>query len=97
MLRHPGRLLAPGEFVPPAVVGFIGRQLDLDGDELADYAVRSETRHEHLAELRWVITVRAHRFEEEVVSLSATSDCGAAGAGLHAGRAAAVEQPRRRG
>ena len=31
---------------------FIGRQLDLDGDELADYAVRSETRHEHLAELR---------------------------------------------
>ena len=52
MLRHPGRLLAPGEFVPPAVVGFIDRQLNLDGDELADYAVRSETRHEHLAELR---------------------------------------------
>ena len=52
VLRYPGRLLSPGEFVPPAVVGFIGRQLDLDGDELADYAVRSETRHEHLAELR---------------------------------------------
>ena len=30
----------------------IGHQLDLDGDELADYAVRSGTRHEHLAELR---------------------------------------------
>ena len=52
VLRYPGRLLAPGEFVPPAVVDFIGRQLDLDGDELADYAMRSETRHEHLAELR---------------------------------------------
>ena len=52
VLRYPGRLLAPGEFVPPAVVDFIGRQLDLDGYELADYAVRSETRHEHLAELR---------------------------------------------
>ena len=52
VLRHPGRLLTPGEFVPPAVVDFIGRQLDLDGDDLADYAVRSETRHEHLAELR---------------------------------------------
>ena len=38
--------------MPPAVVDFIGRQLDLDGDELADYAVRSETRHDHLAELR---------------------------------------------
>ena len=52
VLRYPGRLLAQGEFVPPAVVDFIGHQLDLDGDELADYAVRSETRHEHLAELR---------------------------------------------
>ena len=52
VLRHPGRLLAPGEFVPPAVVDFIGRQLDVDGDDLADYAVRSATRHDHLAELR---------------------------------------------
>ena len=52
VLRYPGRLLTPGEFVPPAVVDFIGRQLDLDGEELADYAVRSETRHEHLADLR---------------------------------------------
>ena len=52
VLRYPGRLLAQGEFVPPTVVDFIGHQLDLDGDELADYAVRSETRHEHLAELR---------------------------------------------
>ena len=52
VLRPPGRLAAPGEFVSPAVVDFIERQLDLDGDELADYAVRSETRHEHLAELR---------------------------------------------
>ena len=51
VLRYPGRLLAPGEFVPP-VVDFVGRQLHLDGEELGDYAVRSETRHEHLAELR---------------------------------------------
>ena len=44
VLRHPGRLLAPGEFVPPAVVDFIGRQLDLDldGDDLADYAPAAE-------------------------------------------------------
>ena len=52
VLRYPGRLMAPGELVPPPVVDFIGRQLHLDGDELADYAERSETRHEHLAELR---------------------------------------------
>ena len=31
--RYPGRLLAPGEFVPPAVVDFIGRQFDLYGAE----------------------------------------------------------------
>ena len=43
VLRYPGRLLTPGEFVPRAVVDFIGRQLDLEADELADYAVGSET------------------------------------------------------
>ena len=59
VLRHPGRLLAPGEFVPPAVVDFIGRQLDVDGDDLADYAVRSATRHEHLAELRRLYAFRS--------------------------------------
>ena len=48
---YPGRLLAPGELVPRPVVDFIGRQLDLDGDDLADYAARIETRHDHLAEL----------------------------------------------
>ena len=51
VLRYPGRLLAPGELVPRPVVDFIGRQLDLDGDDLADYAARIETRHDHLAEL----------------------------------------------
>ena len=28
VLRYPGRLLAPGEFIPPAVVDFIGRRQD---------------------------------------------------------------------
>ena len=50
VLRDPGGLLAPGEFVPPPVVDFIGRQLHLDGEELGDYAVRSETRHVGVAE-----------------------------------------------
>ena len=45
------RQLAPGELVPRPVVDFIARQLDLDGDDLADYAARIETRHDHLAEL----------------------------------------------
>ena len=84
MLRHPGRLLAPGEFVPPAVVGFIGRQLNLDGDELADYAVRSETRHEHLAELRRLYGFRSfsggaarelvERFRDEAEQVQSNED-----------------------
>ena len=59
VLRYPGRLLAPGELVPRPVVDFIGRQLDLDGDDLADYAVRIETRHDHLAELHRLYEFRS--------------------------------------
>lgn len=51
-LRYPGRVLAPGELIPAEVVEFIGAQLGLHADDLAEYATREETRHEHLAELR---------------------------------------------
>ena len=46
VLRYPGRLLTPGEFVPPAVVDFIGRQLDLDGGRTCRLrgAVRDQAR-----------------------------------------------------
>ena len=46
VLHYPGRLLAPGEFIPPAVVDFVGRQLDLDGYELGRLrgAVRDPAR-----------------------------------------------------
>ena len=51
-LRYPGRLLAPGELIPAEITAFIGAQLELNADALIPYAVREETRHEHLAELR---------------------------------------------
>ncbi|MHA6645346.1 Tn3 family transposase [Mesorhizobium sp. A623] len=54
VLRYPGRILAPGEIIPLEIVEFIGAQLGLNGDDLLDYAVREETRHEHLAELRQI-------------------------------------------
>ena len=46
VLRYPGRLLTPGAFVPPAVVDFIGRQLDLDGGRTCRLrgAVRDQAR-----------------------------------------------------
>ena len=51
-LRYPGRLLAPSELIPAEITAFIGAQLGLNADALIAYAVREETRHEHLAELR---------------------------------------------
>jgi len=59
VLRYPGRILAPGELIPREVLEFIGAQLGLRADDLADYAVREETRHEHLAELRRIYGFRS--------------------------------------
>ena len=36
---------------PVVDVDFIGRQLGLDGDDLARYAARTAARHDHLAEM----------------------------------------------
>ena len=51
-LRYPGRLLVPGEVIPLAVTRFLAAQLGIRPDDLAGYAAREETRHEHLATLR---------------------------------------------
>lgn len=51
-LRYPGRLLAPGEVIPLAVTRFLAAQLGIRPDDLAGYAAREETRHDHLAALR---------------------------------------------
>lgn len=51
-LRYPDRLLGPGETISLAVSRFIAAQLGLKSDDLADYAMREETRREHLQALR---------------------------------------------
>ncbi len=53
-LRYPGRLLSPGELIPRPVSEFLAAQLGLRADDLVEYAVREETRHEHLAALRTI-------------------------------------------
>lgn len=66
-LRYPGRLLASGEVIPPEVTRFLGAQLGLGSDALAEYATRSETRRDHLIVLRQAYGFRmfsGHRAHE---------------------------------
>src|SRR3546814_15136166 len=51
-LRYPGRTLAPGELIPHTVSAFLGAQLGIAGETPAAYAVRRQTRHQHMEALR---------------------------------------------
>ncbi len=51
-LRYPGRMLVPGEVIPLAVSAFLGAQLGIAGDTLVRYAVRRQTRQQHMEVLR---------------------------------------------
>ncbi|WP_426575619.1 Tn3 family transposase [Xenorhabdus stockiae] len=52
VLRYPGRRLFPGELIPKTVLSFIAAQLGIPGDVLITYAVRRQTRQEHMEILR---------------------------------------------
>ena len=56
--RYPGRLLAVGENIPLNVLHFIAAQLGMRTEDLDGYAIREETRREHLAELRRIYGYR---------------------------------------
>jgi TnpA family transposase len=51
MMRHPGRVLMPGETPPRAMIHYIAGQLDADPGKFTFYARREETRREHIAHL----------------------------------------------
>ncbi len=53
-LRYPGRLLSPGELIPQELTQFLAAQLGLRVEDLSEYAMREETRHDHLAALRMI-------------------------------------------
>jgi hypothetical protein len=57
-LRHPGRLIRPGELVPLEVVRFVGEQFDIDPGELAGYAARAPTRYDHFDVLQAIFGFR---------------------------------------
>ena len=56
--RYPGRLLQPGELIPPRMLAFIGAQLGVSADELVEYGGRSETRYQHSAALQQIYLYR---------------------------------------
>ena len=58
-LRFPGRALAHGQLRPAEITSFIAAQLGLKEADLETYAVREETRHEHMALLREAFGYRA--------------------------------------
>jgi hypothetical protein len=51
-LRYPGRLLAPGEVIPAEILNFLAPQIGINAEDLASYAGRRQTRHEHLDAIR---------------------------------------------
>lgn len=57
-LRYPGRLLRPGELIPLAPLTFVGEQLGIEPQTLADYATRGPARYEQLDTLRAVFGFR---------------------------------------
>jgi TnpA family transposase len=57
-LRYPGRLLRPGELIPSVVLRFVGEQLGIEGDALAGYAVRFQTRYAHSSTLQEIFGYR---------------------------------------
>ncbi len=56
--RYPGRLLLAGEVIPLNVIRFIAAQLGMRAEDLVGYAVREETRREHLADIRLIYGYR---------------------------------------
>ena len=56
--RYPGRILAVGEGIPLNILGFMAAQLGMRTEDLDGYAIREETRREHLAELRRIYGYR---------------------------------------
>jgi len=56
--RYPGRLIQPGELIPHVMLSFIGAQLGISADDLAEYGARAETRYQHSSVLQQIYGYR---------------------------------------
>jgi TnpA family transposase len=62
-LRFPGRVLGSDEIPPADMLAFVASQIACDAAAFASYALRSETRWEHLGELQTHLGMRPFRRE----------------------------------
>ena len=62
-LRFPGRVLGSDEMPPADMLAFVASQIACDAADFASYALRSETRWEHLGELQTHLGMRPFRRE----------------------------------
>lgn len=80
-LRYPGRLLRPGEAIPPAAASFVAGQLGVTPGALGSYAAREPTRYEHSSTLQQAFGFRpfegaARREIEPWLEVTATEALG---------------------
>jgi len=62
LLRHPGQGLGFGEHPPKPMIAFVARQIGASPHALADYALRDQTRREHVVELQKLLGLRSFRW-----------------------------------
>ncbi|CAM8115866.1 Transposase and inactivated derivatives, TnpA family [Leclercia adecarboxylata] len=74
LLRFPGQGLLPDAVVPVPLLQWIGRQLRLDATCWPQYAVREETRREHLLELRTYLGMEPFGLAHYRQAVHATTD-----------------------
>ena len=64
LLRHPGQGLGFGEHPPKPMIAFVARQIGASPAALADYALRDQTRREHVVELQKLLGLRSFRLAD---------------------------------
>jgi hypothetical protein len=64
LLRHPGQGMGPGEHPPEAMIAFVARQVGVPSAAFADYALRDQTRREHVVELQKHLRLRSFGLAE---------------------------------
>src|ERR1700677_3469910 len=59
--RYPGRVMRVDDKPPENMLAFIAEQVDAQAGDLCEYAVRPQTRREHLTELQAFLKIRLFR------------------------------------